>query len=128
MHAEPGLVRDEAQLDTRRRRQLGHGIGVLQDRLVGVAAQHQVGDPHGEAIDDDRVGRRQRAAELRDEIVRRLHRAPVRRALGLVARDARGHVGVAGLRGGDVRDARARREARDREPALAAARAAENEE
>jgi len=52
----------------------------------------------------------------------------VRRALGLVAGDAVGHVGVAGLGGGDEGDAPAWWQAGEREAALAAAHAAEDEE
>src|SRR5207302_4409378 len=70
----------------------------------------------------------QRLAQARHEVERRLDGAPVRRALGLMARDAGGHVLVARLRRGDVDDARAGRQAGDREAALTTALAAEAEE
>jgi hypothetical protein len=91
-------------------------------------SQHEVGDPEGQAVDEDGVGRGQRLGQPRGEVERRLHGDPGGRALGLVPRDPQRHVGIARLGGGDEGDPTAGRQAGDGEAALAAARPAQDEE
>src|SRR5205814_6830369 len=92
-----------------------------------IAAQQEVGDPHGEAVHDHGIGGRAGVAHPRHQIVRLLERAPVPRPLGTVSLDAMGHVAVAGLGRRHEGHACPRKMAVDGEAALAATRATENE-
>src|SRR5881296_1778429 len=103
-------------------------VRLLEDRVVAVAAEQEVRDPQGEAVDDDSVARPLETLELRDEIEGLLDRRPAGRALGAMAGDPFDHVLVARLGGGDDDDARLGGEPLDREAALAAAGPAQDQE
>ena len=127
VHAFADLVGDDREREGPAPDQPGEGIGLGEDGVGGVAAEHPVGHPHREAIDDHGIAGD--PCELRNEIEGLFDRGPVDRALPApVPRDARGHVAIAGLRGGQEGDPRVRRLAGNREAALAAARAPEDEE
>jgi hypothetical protein len=121
------LVRDERDVELAAVHDPRELVGAGEDCLVRVAAEHAVADPHRDAIDDDRVDAVQRR-ETRGHVERLFDGGPLRWALGLVARDARRHVGVPRLRGREERDAATGWLDGDRVSALAAPRTAENEE
>src|ERR1051326_143388 len=129
MHAFADFVGDEGHRARASRHDLGELVDGGEDRGVRVAAQHAIRDPDGDAVDDDRVDARPRKlAHARRHLERLFDGGPLRRTLGAMARDARRHVTVARLRGGDERDVGLRRVRGDRVAALAAARPAENEQ
>ena len=129
MHAEADLVGDEPQLRRRIGDQRGERVGLLEDRLVVVAAEHEVRDPEREAVDDDGVGGAQRVAQARHEVERRLDAWSSAGGRSAWCRAMRAAMSASpGLGGGDEGDAAARRQAGEGEAALAAARATQNEE
>ncbi len=70
---------------------------------VGVAlGAQQVGQPQRQAVDQDSAFRAGRLDQCRSERQRRLHRRPALAAAGLVVVDARAHLGVVRLGGGEV--------------------------
>src|SRR5262249_41710094 len=91
-------------------------IGLLEHLFVRVAAKHEVGDPDGEAIDDDGVGVGTRVAYAPDELGGLLDRAPVTGALRAMPLDPFVHFRVAGERRRHEAYARVRRRPTHRHP------------
>src|SRR5262245_33637201 len=127
MHAEPDLVGNERHVGGTEREQRGKLIGLLEHLFVRVAAKHEVGDPDGEAIDDDGVGVGTRVAYAPDELGGLLDRAPVTGALRAMPLDPFVHFRVAGERRRHEGYARVRRRHTEGEATFAAARTAEDE-
>src|SRR2546422_955587 len=128
VHALADLVGDDGEGRRAAADQLGERVGLVEDRVVGVAAQQAVRDPERQAVHDDRLVPFLQLGEARDEIVRFLDGLPVARTLGLVARDPTRHVAVAGARGRDEGDTARARGIGDSEAALPATRAPEDED
>src|SRR5207244_4238313 len=84
-HALADLVRDDGEGRRAAADQLGERVGLVEDRVVGVAAQQAVRDPERQAVHDERVVPFLELGEAPDEIVRFLDGLPVARTLGLAA-------------------------------------------
>ena len=123
--AEADLVRHQhhrpRQRRQRREQLLGRGGRVT-------LRHHQVGQPQGEAVDQDRALRPRLLDQGLRQVQRRLDRMPGRTAPLAMVADARSHLAVQRLGRGDVDRRQARlQDERLGMRALARARAAENE-
>src|SRR5881296_227983 len=127
VHALAHLVGDDREGRRAAADQLGKRLGLVEDRVVRVAAQEAIRDPERQAVHDDRIEGVLEPGEVPDEIVRLLDGLPVAGTLGPVARDPARHVVVGGARRRDEGDAPGARGIRDGEAALTAARAPEDE-
>src|SRR5262245_34174290 len=126
MNAGADLVGDDRERAGRTPDQPRKGIGLEEDLFAGVTAEHPVGHPDREAIDDGGIARDRR--EPLHQFERFLDRRPVAGALRPMPGDARGHVAIARLRGGEERDATMRGLTGYGEAALATSRATADEE
>src|SRR6266851_621342 len=73
-----------------------------------VTTKQEVRHPEGEAIEDDEIDAIGQSPAGLDDLVGLLHRAPTLGPVGLVPRDAPGHVAIVGPRGGEKARAPAR--------------------
>src|SRR5215469_14531320 len=128
MNARADLVGDDDQGQEALGHEAGQLVAARDDRLVAVASQQTVRHPEGQTIEDGEIVMRGEAATSGDDVECLFHGGPRVWPLGAMTGDARPHVAVEALGGGDESRGAARLSAHgERALTLAAPGAAEDE-